>query len=607
VASPDKSSSARPQHLAPAPRNNQRKLKRFFQDIEIPLIASLAVISILLGVIGFQKHAQHNGDSRSILSSFYSSLTLFVFEGGSVTSPVPWELEVSRLLSPATTLYAALLGFAALFRDQLKNFGLPFLKKHAIICGLGQKGLNIAKDFHRNGRKVVIIEQDGNNPFLSLCRELDIIVLIGDARDDIVLRKAGVTKARNLIAVCGDDGINSDISVLAYKIVTGHVGSRLNCTIHVKDPDLWVFFRKQEFTSNQGDSFRLDIFNIYDQGAKQLFQEHPLLPPTGEKQPSNHLLIVGFGGFAEQLILNAARLWSPYFDVNRQKLHIALIDPQAEMHVCRLRQEYSLIDQVCEWELHPFDTNSIDFLKAEFLFNQDHQPDISMILVTIEDENISLRTALMLLDRVRNFDVRIFIQMSEAKGLASLIRETNLKDGSFNNLYMFGLMERTCKLDLIYNSSHEAIARAIHTEYLHQEELKGNRPASSPALVPWDRLSEDLKEMNRTQAHSIGEKLRIVACDIAPWRDYNGDKFSFKLEEIEILAKLEHERWVRQKQQQGWKYAIKRNDARKEHPSLIAWDAPHFSEEEKDKDRNTVRQIPNLLALAGYQIYRLRP
>jgi hypothetical protein len=111
--------------------------------------------------------------------------------------------------------------------------------------------------------------------------------------------------------------------------------------------------------------------------------------------------------------------------------------------------------------------------------------------------------------------------------------------------------------------------------------------------------------MNRTQADSIGLKLKLVNCDILPWYDYGADEFTFLPLEVETLAEMEHDRWIKQKLSQGWKYGAQRDDVRRLHPMLIDWDDPALPEEEKEKDRNAIRQIPRCLALAGYQIYRL--
>jgi len=68
---------------------------------------------------------------------------------------------------------------------------------------------------------------------------------------------------------------------------------------------------------------------------------------------------------------------------------------------------------------------------------------------------------------------------------------------------------------------------------------------------------------------------------------------------------MEHKRWCKLKRDQGWRYAERRDDKKKLHPCLLGWEDARFSEVEKEKDRNTVRQIPRFLALAGFQIYRV--
>ena len=236
--------------------------------------------------------------------------------------------------------------------------------------------------------------------------------------------------------------------------------------------------------------------------------------------------------------------------------------------------------------------------------NQNEQWDNTYIFLLVENESISLRLALSILEKLRPRSPRILVRMKEEKGLANLIRESNRDKRLFENLKLFGLMEKTCKKEMIFNSSLEAISRAIHEEYVRKEAEKGNLPGSSPILVDWNRLPEDIKEMNREQADGIAEKLSAVGCGIMPWYEFEAEKFSFTPAEIEMLAGLEHQRWMEQKLRQGWVYGETRDDRLKKHPSLVPYTDPRLSESEKDKDRNTVTEIPRFLALAGYQIYR---
>lgn len=586
-------------------RRSTRQFFRWLIDARIPILFILGLISLLLGTIGFHRYFALLGEEKTFATALYDALWGFAIEPGNLIEPIPWELEVARWLSPAIAMYAILLGFAAIFQDQIKLMRLGFQKKHVIICGLGLKGLNIARNFRENGHEVVIIEKDGNNPNIAACRELGAVILNGDARDEYLLRKAGIMKARYLIGVCGEDGVNADVAVLARNLAAGRKGSKLNCTIHIKNPNLWVLLRTQELSPAIDSAFRLDIFNIYDQGSRQLFREFPLDADGSSQKAVPHLLIVGFSDFAEQLILNAARAWSAQYDAMQQKLMISIIDPQAGMVISRLCQEYTLVENVCEWQVLEFDTDSIEFHKADYLFDTRKQPVVSTIYVMVEDENIGLSSALTLLEKMRSYQVKILVRMNEEKGLASLIRDSSKNTQAFDRLFLFGLMERTCKMNLIYNSTHEAISRAIHEEYVRQEARKGILPDCSPSMQPWDCLAEEIREMNRTQADSIGAKLKAVRCDIAPWCDYRGEKFLFTAEEIELMAKMEHERWCEQKKTQGWIYGQVRDDRNKMHPSLVPFDDARLSEIEKEKDRNTVKQIPVYLALAGYQIYRL--
>jgi hypothetical protein len=195
--------------------------------------------------------------------------------------------------------------------------------------------------------------------------------------------------------------------------------------------------------------------------------------------------------------------------------------------------------------------------------------------------------------------------MTEDTGLASLLKGPKEATGGLARMHVFGLMERTCKPGFLNDGSHAALARAIHAEYVRNELRKGNTSESNPSMVAWELLSEEMKEMNRDQADDIGTKLHFIGCDILPWSDYGADKFVFTPDEVELMAKIEHERWCKVKMDQGWQYAAVRDDKKKLHPCLLGWEDARFSEVEKEKDRNTVRQIPMYLALAGFQIYRV--
>lgn len=152
-------------------------------------------------------------------------------------------------------------------------------------------------------------------------------------------------------------------------------------------------------------------------------------------------------------------------------------------------------------------------------------------------------------------------------------------------------------------NSQEIIARAIHEEYLREQSAKGETPGSNPTLVPWEELPETLKNSNRRHAANLGLKLEEIGCYIGPKTGTENDQVELTPEEIETMTKIEHDHWVEERLKDGWEYAPGEKDAQnKKSPWLVPWDK--LPEEEKEKDRNPVRKIPDFLAKAGLQIYR---
>ena len=164
------------------------------------------------------------------------------------------------------------------------------------------------------------------------------------------------------------------------------------------------------------------------------------------------------------------------------------------------------------------------------------------------------------------------------------------------------MFSRLVVRDVLLGSAREVLAKAIHEKY--RKDNKSNVKKNDRAMVPWAKLSEDLKEANRQQADHIPEKLKAISCDFVPALNKMRKLFSFTKDEIEIMAEMEHLRWNKQKFLAGWSYGKKKDEVKKTHPCLIEW--KYLPKEEKDKDREAVREIPQLLKSAKFEIYRLK-
>ena len=149
--------------------------------------------------------------------------------------------------------------------------------------------------------------------------------------------------------------------------------------------------------------------------------------------------------------------------------------------------------------------------------------------------------------------------------------------------------------DLLKDDSREALAQKIHEYYL-------KTTPSAPAGKPWSELSEHYKESNRLQADDIFRKLWRCGYTVRLARTSPVEPITFNPEEIEIMAIMEHKRWMEEKADKGWTCGV-RDDFKKTHPCLVEWD--ELTESDKDKDRVTVKIIPSLLASINFEIVKI--
>ena len=69
---------------------------------------------------------------------------------------------------------------------------------------------------------------------------------------------------------------------------------------------------------------------------------------------------------------------------------------------------------------------------------------------------------------------------------------------------------------------------------------------------------------------------------------------------VEKMAKNVHEVWAETRIAQGWTFGEKRDDEKKTHPCLIAYE--DLPEEEKEYDRNTCLGTLKLIMKLGFKI-----
>jgi len=133
---------------------------------------------------------------------------------------------------------------------------LESIKDHFIVCGFGRIGSIIAREFSRRNVPFVIIERETDRVHESL--ELGFLTLEADASAEHVLEKAGIARARGLIAVVGTDAEN------VYAVLSARV----------MRPDLFIIGRAENEDSvrklKQAGANR--VISPYQIGAQHIAQ-----------------------------------------------------------------------------------------------------------------------------------------------------------------------------------------------------------------------------------------------------------------------------------------------------------------------------------------------
>lgn len=164
-----------------------------------------------------------------------------------------------------------------------------------------------------------------------------------------------------------------------------------------------------------------------------------------------------------------------------------------------------------------------------------------------------------------------------------------------------GLMRAAREAHAVDDVSAESLARSvIYPAWVAQCRAQGREPE----YASFDEQPELLQASNLDQARDIPAKVRALGYRIVPAADVPEEECvdAFEPEEVEILARLEHVRWIEERLRHGWIYGAVRDDERRIHPDLVPYD--ELTERSKDYDRQAVVQIPGILAAAGLAICR---
>lgn len=243
---------------------------KFRNRFILPTAIVLAVLTV--GTIGYWLFWRDIGGT--MLDGFFMAFT-------TITTIGYGEVKPLNTYSRIFTIFVAVIGIGSLFytlgiameyivvtqlgtdREQKKmQHDINKMTGHIIVVGLGRVGRLATTQLQQSKENIIAIDHEENR--LRSIAEMGIPYVIGDATLDAVLRKAGIERARGLIAATGHDATNVFI-VLSARVL---------------NPDIFIVARAEDETSidklkRAGADKAVDPFEIGGQRLANLMV-HPL-------------------------------------------------------------------------------------------------------------------------------------------------------------------------------------------------------------------------------------------------------------------------------------------------------------------------------------------
>jgi len=180
-------------------------------------LASLFFLTLVVfGTLGFMAVE----DGWSVLDAFYTAVVTISTVGmqpkalsseGQMVAIVLMFCSFGILSYLSFTIGTALLEGRP--QNWLRQKRVSHMQNHVIVCGYGRTGSQVAGEIAEAGLPVVVIEQDETR--VKKAEEAGHVAVLGDATTDDGLHRAGIERAKSLVAVLDSDPNNVYLALTA--------------------------------------------------------------------------------------------------------------------------------------------------------------------------------------------------------------------------------------------------------------------------------------------------------------------------------------------------------------------------------------------------------
>jgi hypothetical protein len=625
-------------------------------------VRASAVLALVLGLWGF---AIYEGGGiwtlwpgyahsfkewiREILSLLLS--TLEMFEGIFIYKPetpqkLPFPLLAGRLFALVVILHLVIRTFFSGFYTRVRLFF--WYRKHAVVCGLGERGWHLVEELRRAGKRVVVVENDPQAPFVSKARAAGALVLIGDATSKMMLKKARIDRASEVHILLPDDNLVADAALKCYELrrgrgnvstppecsnaAKGEENSRIyrnlkseyldakqverkevapeispmKCYIHVQQVNSRETFKRHKFLSNQDEKcgFYPQVIDENEIAARRILTKYAdaMFLPSRDAPNPPHILVVGAGVLGQNLILLMSHiLHHGSRDAHGQAAHIRVSVVDKEDRERLFNWQYPYLQEP-DFDFHPnFIKGDITCLEESAWKKVMEHGSVTGVFFCLSTEIVALSSASLLqLPRYCGKNVPIVICADTGKGLAKLFPSGDDEKIKKKDISVFDFTTVPAN-EFSVGEKLDGAAEKRHDSYMKREilNLKEEKEEASGAPDLEERIKKEIERSNsfRTwsdlpegyrESNREQDRLRVLKFSCM---GYDVEKpVSPSMEHLQTLGQMEHLRWMLEKYRDGWTSTTgKKEEDAKRNPSLIPWwMLPEFV---KEKDIDAMRDI----------------
>ena len=352
-------------------------------------IAVAAVIG--LGTWGF--HRQALSPRLDWLQSSYHGLKLLTLDWGPAAGPgrgdrPNWQLMIALVLAAVLIARAVWALLGARIRRWITGH---WLRDHVIICGAGVHGTALARNLSQDC-DIVIVDLDSHAAGLQDEVGAHEWRVLGDATQARILESAGVARAAWVVAITGNDLVNSQIVSTIATIKQRK--AELLLLVQVEDPSL-ARFLEEELEEELDDALNPSVpssepgvisFSANAIAADWLLDNMGQPPRAVESIERPHLILAGDHPLLDAIVLTALRRWraKTLFDLEKSDrsglvsaaesalppLRISVYGPGALDRVERLERRWLPEAQVLQLEAKNTDPTETTVEADEWLRNR---------------------------------------------------------------------------------------------------------------------------------------------------------------------------------------------------------------------------------------------